>query len=370
MTLLSSKLTLYPANWLYNAGVVGFLRVLDAMGEDVEGMLREDGGVEVDRNVFDKIDVQSLYFGENKVASIVGNSTLYRNYLQKRWKPDFEVFVRNLKHVQERGRCDICGRGFYIPQGILQNLEKSSQNLQKFINGIRKFDVRLNNILAPSLGEFPNGFWDNKNSSVVCDLCGYLLIHHHLALIDLPGRYEIFINAPSFKVMWYLNRYAREIYGREEVKRVRHLFGMSVIKIALRYNRELSRWTAMNIEVVIKHGKEVSFFSVPYRVVKLLTDRKVASVLTEIKELSVLDKILDQKFEDLINIGEKILRLGFKVVNGQRLSKNEREFINTFIKLDSNRRDLVAFAQKIFKLHAAISDVLKEEVEYDRCANL
>ena len=29
---------------------------------------------------------------------------------------------------------------------------------------------------------------------------------------------EIFINAPSFEAIWYLNKYAREVYGKENLK--------------------------------------------------------------------------------------------------------------------------------------------------------
>lgn len=65
---------IYPANWLYNAGVIGFLKVLEKSGERVEELLKDDGIVEIKRQLFEKINCDEMYFGENKVSSIVGNS--------------------------------------------------------------------------------------------------------------------------------------------------------------------------------------------------------------------------------------------------------------------------------------------------------
>jgi len=50
---------LYPTNWLYNAGVIGFLKVITNSGEKdcVEKWLNEDGTVIVDRGIFKPIKV-------------------------------------------------------------------------------------------------------------------------------------------------------------------------------------------------------------------------------------------------------------------------------------------------------------------------
>jgi CRISPR-associated protein Cst1 len=48
------SITLYPSNWLYNAGVIGFLRVIaEARGESVvENWIQENGTVTIDVEIF------------------------------------------------------------------------------------------------------------------------------------------------------------------------------------------------------------------------------------------------------------------------------------------------------------------------------
>lgn len=76
-----------------------------------------------------------------KVASIVGNAPIYKNYLQSRWKSAFEHYVENLCQVNKiSSSCDICGIGFYLPVQVISNY-KDSITLQTFLNGIRRFDV-------------------------------------------------------------------------------------------------------------------------------------------------------------------------------------------------------------------------------------
>ncbi|NPA79729.1 MAG: hypothetical protein GXO29_01580, partial [Thermotogae bacterium] len=45
--MAGKTIKLYPSSWLYNAGVIGFLRVMEECGEDVKGWLKDDGTVEV-----------------------------------------------------------------------------------------------------------------------------------------------------------------------------------------------------------------------------------------------------------------------------------------------------------------------------------
>jgi len=57
--MADSVIRLYPGNWLYNAGVIGFLEVM-ACGEcskEVENWFKDDGSVELDKKVFDFIKI-------------------------------------------------------------------------------------------------------------------------------------------------------------------------------------------------------------------------------------------------------------------------------------------------------------------------
>lgn len=50
------KITLYPSNWLYNAGVIGFLRVLKFGKRENSFQFKDDGGVEVDKSALDNFE--------------------------------------------------------------------------------------------------------------------------------------------------------------------------------------------------------------------------------------------------------------------------------------------------------------------------
>ncbi|MDR7614903.1 MAG: hypothetical protein QN206_08790, partial [Armatimonadota bacterium] len=78
-----SSLTLYPSNWLYNAGVIGLLQSAEHVEKfDVKPWLREDGSVSLPLPFFSKLNSEERYFGQNKISSIVGKNNLYRNFLQ------------------------------------------------------------------------------------------------------------------------------------------------------------------------------------------------------------------------------------------------------------------------------------------------
>ena len=438
----SSKLSLYPTSWIYNAGVVGFLRVLDAMGEDVEGMLREDGGVEVETRILREKFRETP--DDLKDTILEGLPSYWWSYLQQTTGRKFSMDVcRRLKvsdlkellisKIQKRekrkgGKIKIeeykvksfygCFREYkiipkieeqlvciynrkgkdeiidvcdLIPQnewrdyllhrylrqvlgalnGIFQNMINNSRwnDLRKIVDDFRvrepftdtgkeeakegvcifcgyrgkvyPLNFMFSSDLFPASG-FPNSAWNLNSLSYYCKKCEFFIIHRHIGMTNLAKNFAIFINAPSFKVMWYLNRYAREIYGREKAERVERILAMSLIEMTLRLNRELSRWAALNVEVVLKRGDEINFYSLPYRVVRVITNRKVASLLSEINQFDVLDLVLNGDFEGILRKGERMLR-------------EKKDFYTP---------------QRLFQLYSAISDVLKEEVEYDSYAIL
>ena len=47
-------ITLYPSNWLYNAGVVGLIRVLEKASIKISGIARDDGSADINLSEFSK----------------------------------------------------------------------------------------------------------------------------------------------------------------------------------------------------------------------------------------------------------------------------------------------------------------------------
>uniref|UniRef100_A0A7C3RIP4 Type I-B CRISPR-associated protein Cas8b1/Cst1 n=1 Tax=Dictyoglomus thermophilum TaxID=14 RepID=A0A7C3RIP4_DICTH len=366
--MADSVIRLYPGNWLYNAGVIGFLYSL----KEVEGIpyedvanFKDDGSLEIRKDIFENLKVDERYFSERKISSIVGKSDLYRNYLQEPWKDKFPYYVEKLSKIEEKEDaipCGLCYRKFYLLNDDIKELE--NLGLKKFLEGVSKFDMRHMSMLGPSIGGFPNGFWNNSQTFRVCPLCAYLIIHHHLSLVDLSDKSKIFVNAPSFKVMWHLNRYVKEIYGREKIEVIKELLGMSIIELALKFHIQLGKWTMMNIEVVNQYREgdndKIEFFSLPYETILLLMDRNIASLINDIGEINVLNLVLDSKYREILDFGERVFKIGIK--NKNDWGKHENDFINKKIKMDKNKNNLVAFSQKLFKLYALIEEKIGKGV--------
>lgn len=385
-----------PSNWLYNAGVIGFLRVLESAGENVESFLKDDGSVEIidfDKKFLSEIkkvnnyEIPKLAYSylifnfdelvseinidsdEEKVKKVWGKlfNTYYRgffnantNYLFQHSKrspaliQQFSDFILNLTNINSNNlKCSFC---------ISNNFNFNYKN---------KFTSEHNKIIGASFSEVPNSFWNlDKSSSLnICDFCSFILLNYHLGIIELSDNSEIFINAPSFKIMWYLNKYARTLYGKQEAKEIREILGMSLIEMASRLQLQLSKWTKMNIEVIVKYKvkkekekeeDKIDFFSLPYEVVDVLSDRDIASLLNKIGEFKILNMVLDGKFDEILKLGERIFRIAMKPKN--ELGEQEKDFINENIRLEKNRKNLISFSQNLFKLYALISNKIKNEV--------
>ncbi|MEO0223849.1 MAG: hypothetical protein ABIL76_01995 [candidate division WOR-3 bacterium] len=378
---------LYPSNWLYNAGVIGFLRVLESAGENVENFLKDDGSVniidfskkflsEVNKvNNYEilKLAHNYLIFNFNEIVSEKANSdeekikkvwgklfnTYYRGFFNANtvylFQPSkkspalieqFSNFIKNMLNSNQNSfiKCSFC---------LTSNYNFSHKN---------KFTSEHNKIIGASFGEVPNSFWNLGNSSSlnICDFCSFILLNYHLGLIKLSDNSEIFINAPSFKIMWYLNKYARTLYGKQKTKEIREILGISLIEISSRLQPQLSNWTKMNIEVIVKYKDKIDFFSLPYEVIDVLSDRNIASLLNEIGELKILNMVLDGKFNEILKFGERVFRIAIKLKNER--GKHEKDFINENVKLKKNKEDLISFSQKLFKLYALIEEKVKMKV--------
>ena len=391
-------LILYPSNWLYNAGVIGFLKILESCGENVENFLKDDGSVKIDLSLFDKIKIGSAEipkfikylvdylvddedlnkwkqkneekykelkdkFGDDfgykfirAWGKLFASKTPFQNLVQREEWQNFE-FANLISKIPEIVNptnreivCSICGNynvKIFDPES---KLEKRLKNLQ--ITHLKE--------LGPSIGEFPNAFWQLKSSSPVCLICITLILCHKESLISLSDNSEIFINALSFKVMWYLNKYAKTIYSKKQAKTLKEILGMSLIELAIKLNLQLGRWTSMSIEVVSKYKDEINFFSLPYEVAQLLSNKSIANLLDQIGEFKILNMVLDGKFNEILKFSERVFRVALKPKN--EWSENENEFINENVKLERNKNNLISFSQKLFKLYALIEEEIKKEV--------
>lgn len=284
---------------------------------------------------------------------------MYRNYLQTSEKTLFKNFVKKLDNLVVNKNCDMCGEGYYLNDKDIQDLIKN-HNGKNFIARIGSFNIVHNTLLGSSLKESPNIHWSLNYSMKLCHLCSYFIIHHHIAFTPLSDGSEIFIDAPSFRIMYYLNKFAREIFGTissDELRNKRNILAMSIIEYATRIQTTLGIWTGMNIEVISRRGGKIEFFSLPYEVIQLLSDRRIAELLSRIGEFTILNYVLNQDFSRFIEIGYRLLRIGLKPFNER--GESEKEFVNQLFRLGKNRQDLAYVAEQLFHLYALIEEKLK-----------
>jgi len=370
-------IVLYPGNWLYNAGVIGFLEVM-AYGEDskeVEKWFKDDGSLEIkickkEEEIFeiwDKLTFERLkYSYKNKN----GNTQYYyyANQTENSIKKKISNLITGSSYTKSsKGKerhCSFCYRTIRITRDKISPLNQAYSKL--LLGGVKNF------------------YWNNLEENYVCDKCQFILMCHHigfipinnLSLYDSPNKLEIFVNTPSFKLMWYLNRYVKKVFGREKINLVRDLLGMSIMELALKFHIQLGKWTMMNIEVVSKNkivwneGRkkiekdEINFFVVPYETVLLLSDRNIASLINDIGEINILNLVLDGKYREILDFGERVLRLA--LANSEKNKDSTlSSFIdrNIFLRKNKDRSEnLISFSQKLFKLYALIEEKIGKGV--------
>jgi len=395
-----NSLILYPSNWLYNSGVIGLLIVREKAGESVDQDLPSDGFCQIPESYFAPLSINNKPIPKaivNLVNALVSDGELAR-WLDDTNKTKYKKFFSELgqfgyKFVR-------AGNMLFASQTPYQNLvqpiyEWQSYEYVELVGKIPEYlKVKSGNLcnlcaqysafihdpksklqqrlcklqsshlnkVGPSLREFPNGFWGLNESMGICYLCSFLIIHHHFALTRLSDRSEIFINAPSFRVMFYLNKFAQKVFGvlsPEEIRNKRNILAISLIEYVTKLQTTLGIWTGMNIEIITRYNDQVDFFSLPYEVIKIISDRQIAGLLSQIGEFSILNHVLDKNFSQLMEIGYRLLRIGLKSTGTH--GKSDFDFINQTLHLNKNRNNPRQVAEQIFRLCALIEEKKRRE---------
>lgn len=349
-----NEIELHTSNWLYNAGVIGFLNCLDREGylvnyNDERYCFNNDGTININNRIFGSINIDDNYFKGGKVVNLIGKNNYYPNFLSAFGSQSslFKNYVSSLSKNLDKNNCSLCNNGKFIPD------DNSDENFSKFLLKLKHYNRYHNILLGPS-EKFPNAYWNSKTKTKICHLCAFIIVHHHLAFAKLADGSEIFVNAPSFKVMYELNKIVNKIFGKEESSRIkkRQILAMSIIEYAHRIQTTLDRWAEMNIEIVIKNNNLIDFYSLPYEIVQIISDRKIAGLLSDIGEFSVLDAVLNGDEEKLLNIAYSIIRISMK----DNINKGDKEFINNYLKMFKNKSNLNETAQKVLDLYINIKE--------------
>lgn len=374
---------LYPGNWLYNAGVIGFFKSVEDIekkdSNEVKSYFSEMGIITFDKSLFTKLEIDKRYFTDKLCdCLLVGNvsktsKTKYPNYINPSNKGDkdgFEQFVKELSVIEYgNNTCPICGQSFLFNNNSIIKLNEkwkkfggSKDGFEKFIKSISKISNRINESLGGA-DSYPNGYWAGKQSTEVCPLCAYILIHHHIALTRLIDSTKIFINSPSFRLMYELNTLLEKLVDKENAP-YKSLLAMSVIELSVKTKAMMNSWASMDIEIVaIKRSGVIEFISLPYETICIISNKRIAELLSSIGEFKVLNMVIDNKWNDLVELGYRILKIAMKASIGPE----DRDFIykNFYIKDNQEFRNLKLLANKILKLYALIEERTKtKQYEY------
>lgn len=187
----NNNLILFPSNWLYNAGVVGLLKCIDSenyltdWNTEEKYSLLPTGEVIINKDLFEKIDIERKYFSDEKEVSLIGKNPLYQNFIDAKGtqKDAFKTFVNLLSNsiFITNKQCYLCTRPYFI-EDTTPILNHRSGDL--FLQKVVSFDLAHNKLLGPSQ-KFPNSYWNLETKFQLCHLCIFVLIHHHLALTTL-----------------------------------------------------------------------------------------------------------------------------------------------------------------------------------------
>lgn len=360
-------ITLYPSNWLYNASVLGFIQSLAEIENiDITSFFKNNV-IELNKELFRHLKVKERYLTEEPlVTKLVGNNKYYPNFLQQKQKSYFEEYVKYLSSITNEGTCHFCGNGWHFNQIDIEELRELDPANSKLLDRINNYQMIHGNLLGPSPGGFPNGFWNNNQSIHLCHLCSFIIVHHHIPITKLTKYSWGFINAPSFRLMYDLNKLIKELYSNlsdDENKKVRDILATTVIEYTRKMQSVLGVWTTMNIEIVHKYkiknekGKledRIEFFSLPTEVIRIISDRSISNILSDLAEFKILNIVLDRKYSYLIELIYKLLREGSKDYN----DRNEK-LINSILYKSENQYNLISTANKLLKLYSLIEDKLK-----------
>lgn len=159
---MSQKIQLYPSNWLYNAGVVGFLRILEFAGKGDTFEFKDDGSVEIQKVALE--DNFEIYYFE-----YITKLCLMQRFSLR----DLTNFIKNLKNEGTDERKDEIVK-------IEISIRESENVIQNKILGIKAnkdwndFVVIINdirNILFQKLNEIKeklkNIFNEEKDDKII-----------------------------------------------------------------------------------------------------------------------------------------------------------------------------------------------------------
>ncbi|MEM5882422.1 MAG: type I-B CRISPR-associated protein Cas8b1/Cst1 [Candidatus Aenigmatarchaeota archaeon] len=275
---MCQKIHLYPSNWLYNAGVVGFLRVLEfGDKEKLEEILHREpfyitkDEIEFLRKNFISFirekflptlkkkpkDIRSLLFAQQggllpNLQQITQKGIGSDKQLQSWWDGLVNNAIKKLKTKKKVIflKCKYCGRKFYK---------------DKFEAPYDFWDRVYNTLIPTSFLENPNWFFYNQNDLVLCGFCKLILILSNF-IISQKTELSEFVNVPSIKALYYLNNLLLKLKKEKIYKTLtpNQRLESLISEAILNYEFLKGAWILQNVELIqIEKGNQPKVYTLP-----------------------------------------------------------------------------------------------------------
>ena len=364
------EIVIYPHNWVHNANVYGFLKALSWYGFDVSKLLKDDGTLtlseDIQKDIYEKESgIPKLYkiwiesTDKLRIAKVnekydpyvnipkrffMNDERLYKNLIPERGDKLEKFWVelrRMIEHVFDTPKiegndtCFLCGNPVSVP------------NDKKLIR-YHEFSPELFGKLSSWIRHFPNAFWNMEQNLYVCDVCSQMALFRHFVFYKNNDK---FINAPSFKVIWYLNE-ALEAFKKLNTNEA---LGYSLLETSLKIYRILGAWARQNVEIITltDSGYEISYL--PPKVVDSLLTPKVVYLLKVIRDDEIFQKVLREDTNGILT--DTYISLRMKITERQNLiRKAKRE-----IQIQINPMYTLQLYLELRKIYSGVKIMVKPE---------
>lgn len=380
--------TIYPADWYFNACVHGFLDVVSyGLGEkSVESFLQDDGTVKIPEDVFEAIfskedvPLDETYSNATVNAKVPSDIDIKRitwwwiektSELRKKQKNNKKNEGKENEDKTKKGSWSylFSRNGSYanlIPQ---KNKQKHKEETVKLLDELLKiktdnrdsafsitcafcgeqffvreeqdflriFFNRVHSKWSSSLDAFPNTYWNNTWSMPICPRCRSYIIFFHI--IESKG---LFINTSSLKANWFINKILEKKFPASQKPKNT----LSNLGVDMELIRSLSGWSLMGLDFLkFKGNQQIEYYSLSPRVAQWLLNPNISSYLNP--------PFYDSKDKKLINLWEKVWELVL-TENMEGLPSHIHKLLKETIALEKdaeNKKQIDQAAEKLINLY-------------------
>mgnify|MGYP001045520687 CR=1 FL=1 len=350
-----------PNGWLYNAGVIGFLKVVEKAGDKV--ICTSDGkAIATITKTIDEIyqawEELSREKSERYYVPDKGNKyKYYANQNQNTIKDKISQLIYPINKTSKsihKISCSICGE--------MTTVRSSSKFLTQ----------AFSSQFFASEKTFPNMYWSFRSKDLVCPKCEFVLLCHHLAFIMLSDKTEVFINGDSFEVMKraYNNllKNSSNVNIMDNADSFVSIYEVLANKVLESYQK-ISTWQSSGLEIITKYydksinETKINFSFIDYKAQEILKHPEVKRILKNIKEFEIYKILIDGNFGDLLNLVENLIR--YKILRNHAKKKVSNAVKSYLKRLETfkNKKSFKQTVKELLNLYLLIQKITKNEEE-------